>query len=314
MENCSSCAVSPDLNEVNWTVLLNHRVAKVCCEQEKLSLKSKTPLPAEVHAVTRGVCVHGIFAGSPVYRNRSVYVAGLIMIQCIAFIIHGAAVFGTVSTLLMFIGAYVLYDLYSGILHIVLDHPGYINLPLIGQPCLEFQWHHHIPDDIYIKPFFEACGDLNAIIFSKLLIVYFMSYARYGDTLPLFGAELNISHEGVMLRQLVASMVWMAYFGQYSHRSAHTVHGRTWLQKWLQKNGVMISFKNHHKHHTPPHDTEHCLIGFFNRFLNMLLKAIPNKGNTIHIWLITWILWTFLDCTLFAMVVSRAFPNPVSIL
>lgn len=34
----------------------------------------------------------------------------------------------------------------SGVLHVVLDHPANIALPFFGQACLEFQWHHHIPD------------------------------------------------------------------------------------------------------------------------------------------------------------------------
>lgn len=34
----------------------------------------------------------------------------------------------------------------SGVLHVVLDHPGNIALPFFGQACLEFQWHHHVPD------------------------------------------------------------------------------------------------------------------------------------------------------------------------
>jgi hypothetical protein len=55
---------------------------------------------------------------------------------------------------------YLWYDFYSGVLHVVLDHPRHIAFPILGQPCLEFQWHHHIPRDIASKPFIQSCGDL----------------------------------------------------------------------------------------------------------------------------------------------------------
>ena len=56
---------------------------------------------------------------------------------------------------------FVYVDLYGGILHIVLDNPEFLRLPLIGTGALEFQWHHTIPDDIVSKTYAEVCGDLN---------------------------------------------------------------------------------------------------------------------------------------------------------
>ena len=43
---------------------------------------------------------------------------------------------------------YFYIDFYSGVLHVVLDNPQFVKLPLIGVPCVEFQWHHTFPFDI----------------------------------------------------------------------------------------------------------------------------------------------------------------------
>ena len=48
------------------------------------------------------------------------------------------------------------YDFYSGMLHIVLDNPSFLEFPILGPPCLEFQWHHHIPSDITSKKFLQV--------------------------------------------------------------------------------------------------------------------------------------------------------------
>jgi hypothetical protein len=40
---------------------------------------------------------------------------------------------------------YLWVDMYGGILHVVLDTPEFIPLPVLGEPCLEFQWHHLLP-------------------------------------------------------------------------------------------------------------------------------------------------------------------------
>ena len=66
--------------------------------------------------------------------------------------------------------SYFWYDLYSGILHVVLDEPANISLPFIGQPCLEFQWHHFIPSDIAREHFLDVAGDLNIAV--SIMVTY----------------------------------------------------------------------------------------------------------------------------------------------
>ncbi|MGB8330917.1 MAG: hypothetical protein WCE62_12390 [Polyangiales bacterium] len=45
-----------------------------------------------------------------------------------------------VALFITFVGMYFYIDFYSGVLHVVLDNPSFIRLPLIGVPCVEFQW------------------------------------------------------------------------------------------------------------------------------------------------------------------------------
>ena len=60
-------------------------------------------------------------------------------------------------------------DLYGAVLHVVLDHAPFIDLPIISPGCLEFQWHHAIPRDIVSKPFVEVvswrvwCGHAGSV-------------------------------------------------------------------------------------------------------------------------------------------------------
>lgn len=49
------------------------------------------------------------------------------------------------TMLTTFVFSFMWYDLFSGVLHVNLDNPDFINFPVLHEPCLEFQWHHHIP-------------------------------------------------------------------------------------------------------------------------------------------------------------------------
>jgi palmitoyl-[glycerolipid] 3-(E)-desaturase len=61
-------------------------------------------------------------------------------------------------------------DFYGAVLHIVLDHPPFIALPLIGEACMEFQWHHLIPHDITSRCYAAVAGDLNLVVPLSLIL------------------------------------------------------------------------------------------------------------------------------------------------
>ena len=45
-------------------------------------------------------------------------------------------------------------DLFSGVLHIVLDNPHFVRWPLIGPQCESFQTHHASPTRLLTTPWF----------------------------------------------------------------------------------------------------------------------------------------------------------------
>merc|ERR1712161_128883 len=127
------------------------------------------------------------------------------------------------------------------------DHPSNIALPILGQPCLEFQWHHAIPDDLVRKSFIDVCGDLNVVV---LIVI--------GINLCLLDLE---KPSGVAF--VIGGM-------------------KLFMAVWLQKYGFMISPKEHMAHHKPPHDLDFCLIGLCNPIIDLLRKITTNN----MIWLI----------------------------
>ena len=200
-----------------------------------------------------------------------------------------------VSAILTFIW----YDFFSGVLHIVLDNPDFIKMPILGDPCLviiivfvfififllisctvvyqEFQWHHHIPLDIASKSFWEVCGDLNVII-TFLVCVYIAPVPHFG-----------FHFQNPVAICLVSFKCLMAYFGQLCHCMSHTPAVRRPASiSWLQNAGFMISPKEHAVHHRT-YDSNFCIgSGVCNPLITwMLANLTSNKWAWLALFIIT---------------------------
>ena len=224
-------------------------------------------------------------AGAPIYQLRCAPLTYLYACLAACLIVYGTSLLpwsvALISVVTMFLG----YDIYSGVLHVVFDHPDNIALPLLGQPCLEFQWHHSIPDDLVRKDFVDVCGDLNAVV--AILIAFNLSL------LPL--------DNGVAM--LLGGMkLFMAYYGQFSHRSAHSA-GKSLspVAKWLQLNKLMVSNKAHMSHHLPPHEVDYCLVGPGNGLIDAMRKVTHNNAA----WLTLFFIWSFFDIYIFMHLVEK---------
>lgn len=177
------------------------------------------------------------------------------------------------------------YDFFSGLLHIVLDNPEFIPFPVLGTPCLEFQWHHHIPMDLASKHFLETCGDLNTVT-CLLGVIYF--------------AVSDLSSVGTCL---AAFKVLFAYFGQYCHCMAHTpAHRRPAWVSALQRAGVMVSPQEHGRHHQT-YDDNFCIgSGVCNPLVSWCTRTLPaNK----YFWLASFLLCAGLDVVVLNHVLVR---------
>lgn len=200
-------------------------------------------------------------AGTPIYVARSHIPVFLLVAVCVSLV--ASAVYETNVAVLTFCvaGALVGYDMLSGFLHIVFDNPDNLPLPILGQPCLEFQMHHHFPTDLVQRDFLDVCGDLNLVG----LVVSAFTLAMFDINDPL-------------VRCMGGLKMLMAYYGQFSHRSAHTPS--TVNSKFitgLRNAGLMIPLEKHRSHHRAPHDTDFCLVGVCNPLINFLYHKVTRN-------------------------------------
>ena len=119
-------------------------------------------------------------------------------------------------------------------------------------------------------------GDLNVV--SLILVAIHFTYSAKMGT-------------DALAMQFTGFKLWMAYFGQFSHRSAHTHTKLHPVAEALQSAGVMISAKDHRSHHTPPHETDFCLIGV----MNPLLAAARTVTTNRHLWLLAFLAMSVFD-------------------
>ena len=122
----------------------------------------------------------------------------------------------------------------------------------------------------------DQVGDLNVV--SLILVAIHFTYSAKMGT-------------DALAMQLTGFKLWMAYFGQFSHRSAH-IHTKLHpVAQALQSMGVMISTKDHRSPHTPPHDTDFCLIGIMNPILAAARRITTNR----HFWLVAFLAMSIFD-------------------
>lgn len=179
------------------------------------------------------------------------------------------------------------YDFYSGLLHIVLDNPEFIQYPVLGTPCLEFQWHHHIPLDLASKDFLQTCGDLNTVA------------SIFG---VLFFAFLNNSS---IVCCLACFKFLFAYFGQFCHCMAHTPASRRpeWVD-FLQSWGVMVSPQEHGVHHKT-YDDNFCIgSGVCNPLITWCTRNLPQNK---FFWLTIFLVCTVFDVSTFEYILVKGF-------
>ena len=248
--------------------LVDEKVLEFIAESKRTGL----PVPLEVAAVMNG---------NVVYKKNLMWVP--IVFATISFSILGYHIRShPLSVIVSFIVSFFWYDVFSGILHKSLDNPDFIALPIFREPCLEFQWHHHIPQDLVSKPFLQVCGDLNLTI-SILFSMYLLPY-------------VGMSFRTPMALCLVAAKILMAYFGQLCHTMSHMPSTRRplWVS-WAQEHGLMINAKDHLKHHKEY--TDHFCIG--SGLSNITLSYFFGISNNKWFWLLVFATTLFVDVPIF---------------
>jgi hypothetical protein len=205
--------------------------------------------------------------GTPIYVARSRLPVAIMSLA--ALVTTGSAIYETnlIAFACCLVCALVGYDLLSGFLHIVLDNPANLNMPVLGQPCLEFQMHHHFPTDLVQRPFLDVLGDLNTVVSIIVAWNFFL---------------LDLSNP--IVRHMAGLKIIMAYYGQFSHRSAHTPSSaKSKVLEGLRSLGLMIPLEKHRSHHRPPHDKDFCLVGVANPVIDLLYNKVTRNR---HVWMI----------------------------
>lgn len=200
-------------------------------------------------------------AGTPIYVARSHIPIFFLCAACGSSVVWSIYETNLAVFVFCLAGALVGYDMLSGFLHIVFDNPDNLYIPILGQPCLEFQMHHHFPTDLVQRDFLDVCGDLNLV----------------GLVLSGFTVAAFDIHDPI-LRYMGGLKMFMAYYGQFSHRSAHTPSSaNNKFITFLRNAGLMIPLEKHRSHHRPPHDKDFCLVGVCNPLINFLYHNVTRN-------------------------------------
>lgn len=258
-----------DMND--WlNALVAHRVSE--------ARTSAAPMSAELAWIAEN-------PGHSIYQRRSVSVVSV----ALAIIAGGmAATPGILPLVLSLVGLYFYVDFYSGILHVVLDNPRFVRLPLIGVPCAEFQWHHALPYDISTRRLVHVFGDINALVLGKIVALVLLA---------------GVTRMTVMVTAV--GFFW-AYVNQYAHRSAHQAAAkRPPLTRWLQRHGVLVTPAVHHEHHTTHDRSFPVLSGRSRHLVQGLLRLVPNRW----VWLGVFLMLTVVDLVAFARFMTWLAPR-----
>jgi len=183
--------------------------------------------------------------------------------------------------LLTFLICWINTDLYTGIVHLVLEHRDTIHykLPDLWRPALEFQWHHLLPHDIVDKPIMFVLGDLNRAV-TLHLVAIIVSALHYGIDDPIYHFSLTCK-------------LAMAYTAQLSHRLTHLNSTRKPWFAWPFE--PLLLQKVEHQMHHKDHDMNFTILnGLFNPPLNMLAKIIGLETVWPYLGILGFL--TFFDC------------------
>lgn len=153
--------------------------------------------------------------------------------------------------------AFIYIDVFGAVLHIVLDNPRFIHLPLLGEACLEFQWHHIMPHDITTRSYRHIAADLNGIVGLEFA-VHWALYKGLADP---------------RLRCLVCAGVAQAYLGQWAHRQAHFPTAlRHPVAGWMQRWGLLVTPEMHRRHHQTYDEGFPILSGISDRLVTPIFR------------------------------------------
>ena len=163
--------------------------------------------------------------------------------------------------------AWVFTDFACGVIHWAGDTWGRTNLPLVGRMFVRsFREHHVDPRAITRHGIVQLLGEqaIAALPLMPLLLL-FEPTSPYGVTLLVF-------MYAVLVVAIAANV-----FHRWAHMARPPLVGRI-----MQRAGLIISFRQHARHHQPPYTSHYCIvIGWLNPLL-----------DSIRFWRsLEWLIW-----------------------
>ena len=165
---------------------------------------------------------------------------------------------GPWHTLLGVLAGWVFTDFACGMIHWAGDTWGRPTMPVIGRMLVRsFREHHVDPAAITRHGTVQVLGE--QAIFAVPLIVLLKFYDPGRD--DALGAALLVCMYTVMIAAMVSNLF---------HRWAHMARP-PWIARVMQRAGLIISFRQHARHHCPPYVTSYCIaIGWLNPLLDRI--------------------------------------------
>lgn len=157
-----------------------------------------------------------------------------------------------VEPILAGVVGYVLADLGSGVYHWAIDNYGDASTPIFGAQIEAFQGHHRWPWSITRREF------ANNIYTLALMITFVvLPFDLICNNDPILQAFVGVCSGSIM-------------FSQQFHAWAHGTKSRLPAQVVaLQDAGILVSRRQHSKHHQPPYNNNYCIVsGVWNKFLD----------------------------------------------
>ncbi|MBX3472946.1 MAG: hypothetical protein KF754_01015 [Planctomycetes bacterium] len=163
---------------------------------------------------------------------------------------------GALTVFLAVLGAWLLTDFLSGLIHWAGDTWGRVSMPVVGRMLVRtFREHHTSPRAITHHGVVQLLGEqsLFATPLMGLLLLFNPDDQDVVGTTTLLGLYF-------MLVVITASNL----FHKWAHMRKPPVVARV-----MQNLGLVISFKHHARHHAPPYMRGYCpAIGWLNPVLD----------------------------------------------
>ena len=165
---------------------------------------------------------------------------------------------------------FFLVDLLSGLLHIVLDNPEFLNTPYISKLAYGFQQHH-----------------INTTLVVKMKL---KDHIRPMSTAIVFMSLIGFLIHGMENYKLYTYIITFSCYiclMQCSHRWSHmNAINRNLAINKLQSLHIVLKPEDHMKHHMEPYLENFCIMnGAFNSMLNTITKLHPLLHPHSKIWL-----------------------------